>query len=161
MNRTRETLIDRLRDAGDERAWSRFFELYPPLIRRFARSRGLSPADADEVRDQCLEIVTREIRSFEYERARGGFRNWLYTITHARVVARSPPGQPGRATARSTPLARHFRSRSLESLSGRAASSGAAQSFSTCPLGSVPMQRPRSVAPRIVPSLSPDFAQWR
>ena len=53
---------------------------------RFARGRGLSPPDAEEVRDQCLEIVALKIADFNYVRARGGLKNCLRLIVTRRVI---------------------------------------------------------------------------
>ena len=83
---TSRTLLARLRDSTDEDAWSRFLELYAPLIESWARAQGLSQSDAEEVRDQCLETVLRRLPAFEYERSRGGFKSWLYTLVRGRVV---------------------------------------------------------------------------
>jgi len=82
------TLLQRLRDPADADAWSRFFELYAPLIESYARALGLSPADAEEARDECLEVVSRRMRTFEYDRARGGFQPWLHTLVRGKVVDR-------------------------------------------------------------------------
>ena len=83
---TRATLIDRVRDPDDRSAWEEFFALYAPLIEAFARSHGLSASDAEEVRDQCLAVVAQRMPDFRYERVRGGFKGWLYTIVRGKVV---------------------------------------------------------------------------
>ena len=46
---TRASLLIRLRDAGDERAWAEFTQIYAPFIKRVARGRGLQDADADDL----------------------------------------------------------------------------------------------------------------
>src|SRR5262249_17334355 len=56
------------------------------LLKAYARARGLSASDAEEVRDACLAIVARRIGTFEYERAKGSFKGWLYRIAHGKVV---------------------------------------------------------------------------
>lgn len=85
MRTTRSSLLARLKDRGDEIAWREFYRLYPPLLYRFARSRGLPHADAEEVRDQCLAVVVKAISGFEYQRARGGFKAWLRTMAENKV----------------------------------------------------------------------------
>ena len=52
MNTTRTTLLSRLKTRSDAAAWSEFHRIYAPLLYRYARGRGLSRADAEEVRDQ-------------------------------------------------------------------------------------------------------------
>lgn len=86
MTNTRTTLLLRVKDRNDVTAWSEFHELYPPLLYRYARGRGLSRDDAEEVRDQCIEIIVRKIASFEYDKQKGGFRNWLYRIANGKVI---------------------------------------------------------------------------
>lgn len=86
MTTTRRTLLQRVRDPADREAWEQFFELYAPLLESYARARGLSRADAQEVRDQCLEVLVRRLPTFEYERARGRFQAWLHEIARGKVV---------------------------------------------------------------------------
>ena len=86
MTTTRETLLFRLRDHADDSAWSEFYSVYAPLMYRYARARGLSERDAEEIRDQCLEVVVRRMPDFEYDRSRGRFKAWLHRIVTGRVV---------------------------------------------------------------------------
>jgi RNA polymerase sigma-70 factor (ECF subfamily) len=83
---TRRTLLHRVRDPGDREAWEEFFELYAPLLEGYARAHGLARDDAEEVRDQCLEVLTRKLGDFEYRRERGSFSAWLHRIAHAKVI---------------------------------------------------------------------------
>ena len=84
--KTSKTLLHRVRDAGDSAAWEDFFRLYAPLLERYARSHGLGPVDAEDVRDQCLAVVASKMPDFEYERAKGGFKGWLFRIARGKVV---------------------------------------------------------------------------
>ena len=86
MTSTRRTLLTRVKDPADREAWDEFYELYAPLLYRYARGLGLTRDDADEVRDRCLEIVARRIRHFEYDRSRGRFKGWLHRIARDAVV---------------------------------------------------------------------------
>jgi RNA polymerase sigma-70 factor (ECF subfamily) len=86
MTTTRATLLDRVRDPRDREAWEQFFELYAPLLEGYARANGLGPADAEEVRDRCLAVVAQRMPDFEYERALGTFKAWLFRIAHGKVV---------------------------------------------------------------------------
>ncbi len=86
MSTTRKTLLHRVRDSSDRAAWEEFFELYAPLLESYARAHGLTRSDAEEVRDQCLEVVARRMPSFEYERERGSFKIWLARIARGKVI---------------------------------------------------------------------------
>ncbi|MEM7309870.1 MAG: sigma-70 family RNA polymerase sigma factor [Planctomycetota bacterium] len=83
---TSRTLLARVRDSSDAEAWERFFELYAPLLERYARARGLGPVDAEEVRDQCLELVVRRMPTFDYDPGRGRFQRWLAALARGKVV---------------------------------------------------------------------------
>ena len=56
---TRPSLLIRLRDPMDERAWGEFVEIYGPLVHRLARRRGLQDADAA---DLVQEVFRRSPR---------------------------------------------------------------------------------------------------
>jgi len=77
MPTTRASLIARIKDPRDTEAWARFYDLYAPLIYRYARSRGLGREDADGVRSKCYQAVVEQIKTFDYDKARGGFKAWL------------------------------------------------------------------------------------
>lgn len=86
VDTTRKTLLQRVRDNADQAAWEQFFALYAPLLEAYARAMGLSPNDAEEVRDECLALITKRMPSFEYEREKGSFKSWLYRLAHGKVV---------------------------------------------------------------------------
>lgn len=86
MATTRASLLLSLKNLSDNTAWGEFYRLYAPLLYRYIRSRGLSSADAEELRDQCLEIVVRKMPTFEYCKDKGGFKNWLRKMADNKVV---------------------------------------------------------------------------
>ena len=83
---TRASLLTRLKDHGDQDGWQRFFDTYAGLIRGFARKAGLSPEAADEVLQETLLSVSREMPSFRYDRTRGTFKGWLFQVTRRRIA---------------------------------------------------------------------------
>ena len=87
-DQTRASLLLRVRDSSDEEAWNEFYELYAPLLYRYARAQGLNHVDAEEIRSQCCEALVRQIPTFEYDRAKGGFKGWLRTMVARRVIDR-------------------------------------------------------------------------
>jgi RNA polymerase sigma factor (sigma-70 family) len=82
---TRASLVLRLRDPGDETAWRDFVELYAPVIYGYLRKQGLQDADAADLGQDALTAVVGAIGRLEYDRARGSFRNWLFTIVRNRL----------------------------------------------------------------------------
>lgn len=83
---TRASLLLRIRDARDDRAWDGFVELYAPIIYGHCRSRGLQDADASDILQEVLQAVARGIDGLDYEPSRGRFRDWLFTITRRRIA---------------------------------------------------------------------------
>jgi RNA polymerase sigma-70 factor (ECF subfamily) len=100
---TRETLLIRIRDPGDCRAWGEFVDLYAPVIFRFALSRGVRPADAADLVQEVMGSVAKSIGRFEYRPEQAPFRAWLFKVTRNqiakfyRAASRRPQGD-GRTT---------------------------------------------------------------
>lgn len=82
---TRPSLLIRLRNAGDEAAWSQFVAIYTPLIFAFCRGRGLSEADAGDVSQDVLRAVAGALPRFNYDPERSSFRNWLFTVVRSKL----------------------------------------------------------------------------
>lgn len=77
---TSTTLLRRLRRAPtDEAAWSAFVERYGRLVYHWCRQWGLQEADAEDVTQTVLLELSRQMRTFEYDR-QGSFRGWLRTV---------------------------------------------------------------------------------
>src|SRR5579872_2717400 len=83
---TRQTLLVRLRDASDQRAWEEFVELYQPVVYRLARSRGLQHADALDLVQDVLVAVAGAIDGWDPDPALGHFRSWLFQIARNLTV---------------------------------------------------------------------------
>ena len=77
---TRASLIVRLPDAADARAWDEFAAVYAPLVYRLARRHGLQPADADDLVQEVFSAVSRSIENWLDNSERGPFRAWLLRI---------------------------------------------------------------------------------
>lgn len=82
---TRPSLLLRIRDPRDTGAWSQFAEIYTPLVYRYAMRRGLQDADASDVAQDVLKAVASAAPKFEYDRARGTFRSWFYTVARSKL----------------------------------------------------------------------------
>lgn len=82
---TRASLLVRLRDPGDEPAWSEFIDLYGALVYNYARKQGLQDADAADLGQEVLRAVAASVGRLEYDPARGAFRNWLFTIVRRKL----------------------------------------------------------------------------
>ena len=82
---TRVSLLNRLKDGGDTKAWTDFVRLYGPVVYGFARKRGLQDADAADMMQEVMRSVARNAEKMEYDPKRGTFRGWLYTVTRNKI----------------------------------------------------------------------------
>lgn len=85
MSETSASLLEDLRDRSDARSWRRLMEIYWPLVYGWLRQRGLQHDDAEDLGQDVLHVLMRELPSFRYDRNRGSFRGWLRTITANRL----------------------------------------------------------------------------
>ena len=95
--KTRRSLLSRLRDLDDRDSWRTFFDLYWRLLYNVARRAGLTEADAQDVVQETVVAVARQMPEFRYDQAKGTFKQWLFRIVrrrvadHLRRVYRQPP----------------------------------------------------------------------
>ncbi len=83
---TRESLLGRLKDWEDERSWRDFFETYWRLIYSTARKGGLSDAESQEVVQETVIVVAKQMKEFKYDPAVGSFKGWLKLVTRRRIA---------------------------------------------------------------------------
>jgi RNA polymerase sigma-70 factor (ECF subfamily) len=138
---TRRSLLSRLRAWDDQESWSLFYETYGRLLFSYARRAGLDPAEAEDVVQDTVVSVARELPGFRYDPARGSFKGWLHQIVRRRVVdhlrrlprecvtdAEEPTPAPERAEDSGWDVlwqgewARHVTARALERVKGQVAS---------------------------------------
>lgn len=90
---TRQSLLSRLRVWDDREAWQSFFDTYWHLIYRIAIQAGLTESEAEEVVQETIVTVAKQMPSFRYNPS-GSFKAWLLRITRWRIVdqlRRRPP----------------------------------------------------------------------
>lgn len=83
---TRSTLLRRLKDWDDHGGWQDFFDTYWKLIYSVALKSGLSDAEAHDVVQDTVVAVAKQMRADGYDRGKGTFKNWLFTIIRRRIV---------------------------------------------------------------------------
>lgn len=83
---TRQTLLARLREVGDDESWRDFFETYWKLIYKTGREAGLSDAEAQDLVQETVLSVLKKMPDFRYDPERGTFRGWLLTLTRWRIT---------------------------------------------------------------------------
>ena len=83
---TRHSLLNRLKDWGDQSSWQEFFDTYWQLIYNVAIKAGLSDAEAQEVVQETIIGVARKIGEFKADPAHGSFSGWLMQLTRWRIA---------------------------------------------------------------------------
>lgn len=83
---TRASLLSRVCDPVDDAAWREFEQVYRDLILRYCRSRGLQVADAEDVRQLVMLRLSKVLRAFEYQPAKGRFRHFLGRIVRNAII---------------------------------------------------------------------------
>src|SRR5262245_29373154 len=96
MPETSVSLLERLRLHPDAPSWQRLVDLYTPLIRSWLLRHGLQASDADDLVQDVMGILVRELPNFQHEHRAGAFRRWLrgITINRLRVFWRYRRGNP-------------------------------------------------------------------
>src|SRR5437762_4903089 len=94
---TRRSLVERLADWGDQLRWQEFFDTYWKLIYSTARKSDLTDAEAQEVVQETVITVAKNIAKLKYDPAIGSFKGWLLQITRWRIADQFRKREPGNA----------------------------------------------------------------
>jgi RNA polymerase sigma-70 factor (ECF subfamily) len=86
MDHTPLSLLDRLRDRPEEAAWRRLVDLYEPLIGRWLAQAGVNGHDAEDLSQDILATLVREVPHFVHNGRPGAFRQWVRTIAENRCL---------------------------------------------------------------------------
>ncbi|HOB99802.1 MAG TPA: sigma-70 family RNA polymerase sigma factor [Verrucomicrobiota bacterium] len=82
---TNASLLERLKDLEDQASWQEFCATYRNLIFSFALRHGLSPTESEEVVQETVITVARNLPQFRYDPKRCSFKTWLFNLTLWRI----------------------------------------------------------------------------
>jgi RNA polymerase sigma factor (sigma-70 family) len=85
MNETRQSLLLRAQ-TGETNAWKDLTDLYRPLILGWLVRQGVPPRDLEDLSQEVLLSVVKQLPGFEHSGNRGAFRSWLRTIVCRRTA---------------------------------------------------------------------------
>lgn len=77
MPHTSISLLERLSSKPTDEAWERLHGIYAPLLRNWLQRYDLSAADGEDVMQEVLMTLVRELPDFEHSGQTGAFRRWL------------------------------------------------------------------------------------
>ncbi len=81
---TKATLLLRLREKSDTLSWHEFHARYGELLYKYARSRGASAVDAEDIVQDVELAVFKAMDGFVYDVSKGRFRSYLRAaVLHA------------------------------------------------------------------------------
>ncbi|MRR36236.1 sigma-70 family RNA polymerase sigma factor [bacterium] len=114
---THASLLERLKDLEDQESWQQFYSTYRKLIFSFALKHGLTGAEAEEVVQETVITVARNLPRFRYDPKRCSFKTWLFNLTLWRVRDQLRKRRPQVWAAGQAPEGTDF-SRRLEEIPG-------------------------------------------
>ena len=83
---TRYSLLSRLQNWDDQDSWKDFFDTYWRLIYSVAIKSGLTATEAQDVVQETVISVARDLHKFKRDRSLGLFKGWLRNITRWRIM---------------------------------------------------------------------------
>ena len=83
---TRPSLIIKIKDSYNDKAWEEFVHFYQPFIYGVSRKLGVSEADLDDIVQKVILKSWEALPGFEYDSQKGRFKNWLAQITRNIVL---------------------------------------------------------------------------
>src|SRR5262245_465292 len=85
MNETRQSLLLRAQ-AGEANAWKDLTDLYRPLILGWLNRQGVPALDVEDLSQEVLLSVVKNLPNFQHSGHCGAFRSWLRTIVCSRTA---------------------------------------------------------------------------
>jgi RNA polymerase sigma factor (sigma-70 family) len=83
---TRYSLLSRLQNWTDQESWRQFFDTYARLIYGVALKSGLSDTEAQDVVQETVICVAKDIQKFTRDPKLGSFKGWLRNIARWRIA---------------------------------------------------------------------------
>ncbi|MCR9202103.1 MAG: sigma-70 family RNA polymerase sigma factor [Planctomycetaceae bacterium] len=74
------SLLNQLQDASTPHAWDRLQRIYEPLIRKWLRAYDIQESDAEDLLQETLLAISKDIGAFDHNGRAGAFRAWVKGI---------------------------------------------------------------------------------
>jgi len=79
---TRQSLLSRLKDWDDKESWYEFFQTSWRFIYKVAIRSGLTDSDAQDVVQETIIAMSRQMPNFKYDPSKGTFKGFLSKTAH-------------------------------------------------------------------------------
>lgn len=80
MTETSLSFLDQLCSDADNDSWHRLVDVYSPLLHGWLARYNVQLADADDLIQEVLLLVTKELPGFRHNQRPGAFRAWMRMI---------------------------------------------------------------------------------
>lgn len=80
MTETSLSLLRHLQSSSDSDRWQRLDQLYAPLIRTWLRKYEVQDSDSNDLVQEVLIAVAKDVSAFQHGGQSGAFRGWLRAI---------------------------------------------------------------------------------
>ncbi len=80
MSQTSITLLNRLQTQNDPTTWDRLVSLYRPLLLMWLNKYDVQDSDAEDLVQDVLMTVSKDLATFDHNGRPGAFRAWLRSI---------------------------------------------------------------------------------
>ena len=84
---TRHTLLERIRDPHNEKAWQEFMDFYQGYIYTIIRSMNIKPEDAEDILQQINIKLWKNLPDHKHQSEKGRFRAWVATVSKNTVIS--------------------------------------------------------------------------
>ena len=85
QNLTSLSLLGQAIHFEDSLAWERFVAIYSGYIAHWLQNHQLQPQDVEDICQDVMSVVIRELPNFHHNGNPGAFRNWIRTIAANRL----------------------------------------------------------------------------
>ncbi|WDE97030.1 sigma-70 family RNA polymerase sigma factor [Lentisphaera profundi] len=83
---TRKTLLQRVQNSDDPQAWDHFVDYYKDFIFIVLKRMGLKTVECEDLRQEVLLKLWKNLKTFEINQKRAKFRTWLSTLIRNRTI---------------------------------------------------------------------------
>jgi RNA polymerase sigma factor (sigma-70 family) len=85
-NRTRPSLLNRLKNWEDQTSWKEFYDLYWRLVYSAAAKAGLTHTESQDVVQETFAALAKTMEEFQYDPEHGSFKGYLLKNTQWKII---------------------------------------------------------------------------